>query len=85
MHTGKACNGGSPGGRVMFPDGITNGNQWYSVSGGMQDWNYVNTNCFEITIEVACFKYPYAQELKSYWDKNKRSLIQYMKEVGNNH
>ena len=47
----------------------------------MQDWNYLNTNCFEITIEVSCFKYPPAEDLKDYWLLNKKSLIYFMEEV----
>ncbi|XP_068232083.1 carboxypeptidase D-like [Palaemon carinicauda] len=77
MHLGKPCN--SP--NVVFRDGITNGAVWYSVSGGMQDWNYLNTNCFEITIEISCNKYPYSSELPHYWNENKDSLLSYMEQV----
>lgn len=41
-----------------FPDGITNGNEWYKVFNGMQDWDYVDNDCFELTIELGCCKYP---------------------------
>ncbi|MCL4131124.1 UNVERIFIED_CONTAM: hypothetical protein GTU68_041687, partial [Idotea baltica] len=77
MHMGKPCNSQY----VIFPDGITNGAQWYSVTGGMQDWNYLQTNCLEITIEVSCFKYPPAKDLKDYWMLNKKSLLAFIGEV----
>lgn len=51
------------------------------VVGGMQDWNYLNTNCFEVTIELGCVKYPDAEELPKYWEQNRRSLLQFMKQV----
>lgn len=47
----------------------------------MQDFNYVFTNCFEITLELSCCKYPSRRELPTEWRKNKRSLIEYMKQV----
>ncbi|CAH1802479.1 unnamed protein product [Owenia fusiformis] len=75
MHSGHPC-GTSSG--EYFQDGITNGAQWYSVAGGMQDWNYINTNCFEITIELGCTKYPFAADLESYWLANKYPLLVYM-------
>ncbi|XP_062872508.1 carboxypeptidase D [Trichomycterus rosablanca] len=64
-----------------FKDGITNGAAWYNVAGGMQDWNYLNTNCFEVTIEVGCVKYPPANELPTYWEHNQRSLLQFIHQV----
>lgn len=47
----------------------------------MQDFNYVHTNCLEVTLELSCCKYPKASELPAEWHKNKRSLIAYMQQV----
>lgn len=64
-----------------FPDGITNGAHWYALYGGMQDYNYLHSNCFEITVELGCYKYPYAKDLPKYWNDNRRSLFAFMNEV----
>ncbi|KAL3992004.1 zinc finger protein [Sarotherodon galilaeus] len=79
MHQGHPCKDLYP--NESFKDGITNGAQWYSVPGGMQDWNYINTNCFEVTIELSCVKYPLAKDLPKYWDQNRRSLLQFIHQV----
>ncbi|XP_063061672.1 carboxypeptidase D isoform X2 [Engraulis encrasicolus] len=79
MHNGHPCEKLYPS--EFFKDGITNGAKWYNVPGGMQDWNYVNTNCFEVTIELGCVKYPHASDLRSYWEQNRRALLRYMHQV----
>ncbi|XP_017288880.1 carboxypeptidase D [Kryptolebias marmoratus] len=79
MHSGHPCEDLYPD--EYFKDGITNGAEWYSVPGGMQDWNYVNTNCFEVTIELGCVKYPWAKDLPQYWEQNWRALLKFIQQV----
>ncbi|XP_008293258.1 carboxypeptidase D isoform X2 [Stegastes partitus] len=79
MHKGHPCVDLYP--EEYFKDGITNGAQWYIVPGGMQDWNYINTNCFEVTIELGCVKFPMAKELPTYWEQNRRALLQFIHQV----
>ncbi|XP_068602009.1 carboxypeptidase D [Brachionichthys hirsutus] len=79
MHEGHPCKDLYP--NEYFADGITNGASWYNVPGGMQDWNYLNTNCFEVTIELGCVKYPKAKELPKYWQQNQRALLQFIHQV----
>ncbi|XP_047449845.1 carboxypeptidase D isoform X1 [Mugil cephalus] len=79
MHNGHPCPDLYP--EEYFQDGITNGAYWYTVPGGMQDWNYLNTNCFEVTIELGCVKYPRAKELPTYWEQNRRALLQFLHQV----
>ncbi|XP_047688595.1 carboxypeptidase D isoform X2 [Prionailurus viverrinus] len=79
MFQGRPCKNMYP--NEYFPHGITNGASWYNVPGGMQDWNYLQTNCFEVTIELGCVKYPFEKDLPKFWEQNRRSLIQFMKQV----
>ncbi|KAK0056409.1 carboxypeptidase D [Biomphalaria pfeifferi] len=75
MHYGRQCNGDN------FPDGITNGADWYTVAGGMQDFNYLKSNTFEITLEVSCCKYPNKNQLPNFWKENKEALLNYMEQT----
>uniref|UniRef100_A0A0B6YSD7 Peptidase M14 domain-containing protein n=1 Tax=Arion vulgaris TaxID=1028688 RepID=A0A0B6YSD7_9EUPU len=76
MHLGNQCDGTD-----NFPGGITNGAEWYDVSGGMQDFNYLHSNTFEITVEQSCCKYPTADRLQYFWNQNKNSMLDYLKKV----
>ena len=56
-------------------------NIYFLVLGGMQDWNYLHSNCFEITIELGCVKYPYEKDLPGYWTANEYALLVFMGQV----
>jgi carboxypeptidase D len=61
-----------------FPQGLTNGAQWYVLSGGMQDYVYEQTNAMELTIEVSNVKYPFASHLERYWQDNLPAMLRFM-------
>ncbi|CAG0916018.1 unnamed protein product [Notodromas monacha] len=75
MKNGCVCDG------TCFSEGITNGNKWYSVNGGMQDWNYHELGTFEITMEVSCEKFPAQSKLPGFWIENRVPILEYISQV----
>ncbi|XP_051508859.1 carboxypeptidase Z-like [Myxocyprinus asiaticus] len=67
----------------MFADkgGVVNGAEWYSIAGGMSDFSYLHTNCFEITVELGCDKFPAEEDLYTGWQENKEALLSFMEAV----
>ncbi|XP_018007555.1 carboxypeptidase M-like isoform X2 [Hyalella azteca] len=77
MHLGLPCKPGAS----AFPNGTTNGAQWYPLTGGMQDYHYVWHGCMDITLEISCCKYPRETKLRDFWRDNKKALVRYLGEV----
>lgn len=50
-------------------------------SAGMNDFSYLHTNCFEVTVELSCDKFPHVSELPIEWENNRESLLVYMEQV----
>lgn len=62
---------------ASYVAGICNGADWYTVRGGMQDWNYVWNANIQNTVEQGNTKWPAASALPQYWSDNLESLLSY--------
>jgi len=64
-----------------FDKGISNGAEWYLVDNGMQDFNYLFSNCLEITVELSCTKKPPPTNLQAEWENNLDPLLALLESV----
>jgi len=62
-----------------FNNGITNGGDWYVVTGGRQDYMNYYHRCREITIEISNTKLLGSELLPTLWNYNSASFINYLK------
>jgi len=62
-----------------FPQGITNGAEWYVVDGSLQDWSYAQTGCIDVTIECSNIFVPPPSALPGLWDDNRESFMHWIK------
>ncbi|KAJ0006591.1 hypothetical protein NQD34_013864 [Periophthalmus magnuspinnatus] len=58
--------------------GTINGAQWSSSAGGMQDFNYLHTNCFEVKVSLGCDKFPPEEELFNVCHENAEALLAFV-------
>ncbi|MBN2790379.1 MAG: T9SS type A sorting domain-containing protein [Candidatus Delongbacteria bacterium] len=65
-------------GSSSFTDGVTNGCDWYSIDGGMQDWNYRYHNDMDMTLEISGTKWPSYSSMPVYWQENRNSMFWYL-------
>jgi len=68
----------STGYMTGFDDGITNGYDWYSISGGRQDYITFFRGGREVTIELDYDYITPESQLLDLWNYNFRSLLHYM-------
>lgn len=47
----------------------------------MQDWNYLNSDCLELTMEISNIKFPAEEKLENYWKDNSEPLFRYIEMV----
>lgn len=47
----------------------------------MSDFNYLHSNCFEITVELGCVKFPPEEALYTLWQHNKEPLLNFVETV----
>ncbi|XP_078500145.1 inactive carboxypeptidase-like protein X2 isoform X2 [Lissotriton helveticus] len=62
-------------------DGTVNGASWHTVAGSINDFSYLHTNCFEVSIYLGCDKFPHESDLPEEWENNRESLIVFMEQV----
>lgn len=62
-------------------NGVTNGADWYRISGGRQDYMNYYRHCRELTIECSKQKCPLAADLSSYWEYNYNSIFAFLNQV----
>uniref|UniRef100_A0A673N0L6 AE binding protein 1 n=1 Tax=Sinocyclocheilus rhinocerous TaxID=307959 RepID=A0A673N0L6_9TELE len=65
---------------VTGGQGIINRASWKPVV-GMNDFSYLHTNCFEISIFLGCDKFPHESELASEWENNREALLAFIEQV----
>ncbi|MFH1893471.1 MAG: M14 family zinc carboxypeptidase [Candidatus Zixiibacteriota bacterium] len=59
-------------------NGITNGYDWYTISGGRQDYMTYWRGDREVTMEISNTKLLSASQLPAHWEYNKRSFLNWL-------
>ena len=68
----------APGYMTFLKDGVTNGWEWYPITGGRQDYVTWELQGREVTIELDNNFVTPAGDLNSLWDYNRQSLLGYL-------
>ncbi|XP_061886768.1 adipocyte enhancer-binding protein 1 [Entelurus aequoreus] len=73
--------GSCHGDDITRSQGIVNGASWKPVVGSMNDFSYLHTNCFELSIFLGCDKFPHESELSLEWENNREALLTFIEQV----
>lgn len=49
----------------------------------MNDFSYLHTNCFELSVFLGCDKFPHESELPLEWESNREALLSFIEQVRN--
>ena len=66
-----------------YSDGVTNGADWYVITGSRQDYMNAYAQCREVTVECSTTKTPSASQLPSFWNYNHNSMLAFMEQALN--
>lgn len=70
-----------PSGYFTFMNnGITNGNAWYEITGGRQDYMNYWHQCREVTVEISNTKLLPAAQFPAFWNYNYRSFLNFIRQ-----
>nr|XP_009860572.2 carboxypeptidase N catalytic chain-like [Ciona intestinalis] len=61
--------------------GVVNGAAWYSISGAFEDYSYIGTNCFSLSVEASCTKWVTQRRLREEWLNNKEAMLSAVEKV----
>ena len=76
---GQLAQSNSPAGYFTdYPDGVTNGYAWYTITGSRQDYMNFFHNCREVTLELHAQKKLDSNALPAYWNYNRQATINYL-------
>lgn len=73
--------GSCHGDDITAGQGIINRASWKPVVGSMNDFSYLHTNCFELSIFLGCDKFPHESELPLEWENNREALLSFIEQV----
>ncbi|MDL2261951.1 T9SS type A sorting domain-containing protein [Bacteroidales bacterium OttesenSCG-928-I21] len=62
-------------------NGVSNGFDWYCITGSRQDYMNYFHHCREVTLELSTTKKINSDSLVRFWDYNKKALLDYMQQA----
>lgn len=62
-------------------NGISNGNAWYEINGGRQDYMNYWHHCREVTVEISDIKLLPTSQLLNHWEYNYRTFLNFMRQA----
>ncbi|HOZ30378.1 MAG TPA: M14 family zinc carboxypeptidase, partial [Bacteroidales bacterium] len=64
-----------------YPDGVTEGGDWYVITGSRQDYMNFFQGIREITLEISTDKNVEVANLNTYWNYNRQAMLDYTEQV----